>query len=627
MKRHAAFVSSPAIAGRRRLHNVPAFHPTPFQSHHKVSLTRIQATSLINAGLRRLPSPITATAFLLALLMGYILGRRRAPRRTLFPLQDNTTTVQPVEVSTDGVTPLWLNYGIRKLWKLVQKNTKQFAQEAIQPVLDDTDKPDFVQDVRLVQYTVGKKAPVIRDLRPVPARSLAEVQCTFQMQFQSTSDLKFEVDVSIPDTFNKNKTITIPVSLSNLQMDALMWSAFTLAPYQPYFTTWRFSLLKTPRVAFDMNVASALPVTAVPGLRSLFFRIIRQEIPKDFMFPLSNTVDFTPDKERAKKREFMNLTVEEIDQLSEDEIQDYCPKEWALYNSLDLDHTGSLEKQDLARGLSDWGYSTQDAEEYFEKLDEQHEGVVSFSQFCMMWPNVTTTEIAKEYEGMLSLSVGEATNLSEPIFGWSNPVLSISVGNETVTSRLKEIKDDQIFLCNDDLFEIPCEPLDHQKLQILIKDDTKLALGGANVIGTANLPLDSLYDSPVQSLNLDLEPQGTVQLDLSYTKFVDQWDVCIEEEDEEEEVGDDDESGGASTTTTADQIARLSNGRHNNRTLSHKDEDDDVNSQGHTDGANKMQHTLESLMKKSSSLQKSVHKLSSRVVAKAKSTLERIRLF
>jgi hypothetical protein len=329
--------------------------------HHAASLTRIQAAPfLLRNVVSRAPSPATAAAFLVALLVGYMLGKRRRSHSLVLD-NANTTHLQPIEVSRDGLTPLWLNYGFRKLWKLVQKNTKQFAQEAIQPVIDDTEMPDFVKDVRLVQYTVGRKAPVVRDLKPVPARSLAELQCTFQAQFRSTSDLTFEVDIVVPK--RENNTITIPVSLSNLQIDALVWSAFTLAPYQPYFTTWRFSLLETPKVAFDMNVASALPVTSIPGLRSLFFRIICKEIPKDFMFPLANTVDFTPDKERAKKEEFINMTVEEIDELSADEIKVYCPKEWALYSSLDLDNTGSLEKQDLVQGLADWGYSTSDAQE------------------------------------------------------------------------------------------------------------------------------------------------------------------------------------------------------------------------------------------------------------------------
>lgn len=529
MKRPVAFVSP--VAARRRprppssdCHSSTLFQPSFHRHQHPTSLTRIQAAPfLLRNVASRAPSPVTAAAFLLALLVGYMLGKRRSSHSLLLD-NANTTPVQPIEVSRDGVTPLWLNYGFRKLWKLVQKNTKQFAQEAIQPVIDDTEMPDFVNDVRLVQYTVGNKAPVVRDLRPVPARSLAELQCTFQAQFRSTSDLTFEVDIVLPK--RENNTITIPVSLSNLQIDALVWSAFTLVPYQPYFTTWKFSLLETPKVAFDMNVASALPVTAVPGLRSLFFRIIRKEIPKDFMFPLDNTVDFTPDKERAKMKEFMDMTIEEIEQLSEDEIKDYCPKEWALYNSLDLDNTGSLEKQDLERGLADWGYSTKDAKEYFDKLDQHHDGSVSFSQFCMMWPNVTTTEISDEYEGMLSLMVGKVTNVTKPVFGWSNPVVSITVGNETVSSALKQLgDDDDTFLCSDEFLEIPCEPLDNQALQIHVQHDSTLSLGG---VGTATFPLETMKHSPVQSVDIDLEPQGSIQMDLSYTKFIDRWDICLD---------------------------------------------------------------------------------------------------
>ena len=520
-----------------------------------------------------------------------MLGKRRSSHSLLLD-NTNTTPVRPIEVSRDGVTPLWLNYGFRKLWKLVQKNSKQFAQEAIQPVIDDTEMPDFVKDVRLVQYTVGNKAPVVRDLRPVPARSLAELQCTFRANFQSTSDLTFEVDITLPK--QGNSTVTIPVSLRNLEIDALMWSAFTLVPYQPYVTTWTFSSLETPKVAFDMNVASALPVTAVPGLRSLFFQIIRKEIPKDFMFPLENTVDFTPDKERAKKKEFMDMTVKEIEQLSQDEIKEYCPKEWALYNSLDLDNTGSLEQRDLERGLADWGYSTQDSTAYFNKLDQHHDGSVSFSQFCMMWPNVTTTEIGDEYEGMLSLTVGKVANMTKPVFGWSNPVVSIKVDNETVSSGLKRLGDDDIFLCNEEFLEIPCGPLDNQTLQIHVQDDSNLSMGG---VGTASFPLETLKDS-IQSLNIDLEPQGSIQIDLSYNKFVDRWDTCRACKDDDDDLST---SAVEEQDTSSDQ------------------ESNDLETANAF--SNKTHAALSLLKTKGSAIQRTLQKTRSHAIATAKSIL------
>lgn len=156
MRRPASFVVPPPAS----VHTFPAktFQSSSIQSHRFNSLTRIHAAPSIlrNICLRTAPFPATtATAFLVALLLGYLLGKRS----TQPVLLDRTAPVQPIELSQDGVTPVWLNYGFRKLWSLVKKNTKQFAQEAIQPVIDDTDKPDFVKDVRIVQYAAGKRHP------------------------------------------------------------------------------------------------------------------------------------------------------------------------------------------------------------------------------------------------------------------------------------------------------------------------------------------------------------------------------------------------------------------------------------------------------------------------------------
>lgn len=467
-------------------------------------------------------SPVSAAAFLLTgVVLGYLIGRKRGMHVSFGEKDSRSDNMKQIDFPQEGATPDWFNYALAKLWALLSKNTRQFSQEVIQKILDEeVEMPDFVQDVRLIQYNIGEKSPDIRDLRPVPARSLAEIQCSYTAHLRSTSDLKFEVELCVPDNIvAKNRTITVPVSLSNLQIDAKMWSAFSMAPYPPYCTSCRYSLLETPNVSFDMNVAAALPVTSVPGIRSLFFKIISKEIPKDFMFPLSNTVDFTPEKLRAKKKDFMNMTIDEIERLSDVELEEVFPEQWALYKSLDLNRNG-LTKEDLASGLANWGYETADAEKYFDKLDTDGKGCVDFSVFCMMWPNVTSSNIPQEYEGILSLAIGNATNLTNPALGWSDPMVKINLGTETVTST--PLNDDEEAPIFEESFDIKSKPITNQTLEIRVEEDSNLALRGkGRTIAWADVPLHSLEEYPRQNRVVELEPQGSISIDMAYAKFVD----------------------------------------------------------------------------------------------------------
>ena len=471
------------------------------------------------------------TLSLITLFIGYMVGRRRSfmrARHNMRACRNEFADDGRLRPDTTAV-PSWFNYGLIKLWRLFQKNSKQLTQESLQPILDEVDKPNFVKAVRLVRYAVGDHAPVIRELQPVPARSLADIQCTFRMLYSSTSDLEFEVDVVSP-MLPFNKTFTIPVALKNLQVDTFVWSAFTMAPYEPYCTRWRYSLLEKPNVKFDMKVGRALPITDVPFLRSFFFDLIRQEIPRDFIFPASNTVDFTPKKLRAKKEEFMDMKIEEIEELSEDDIQAVFPEQWHLYNSLNLNKDCNLTLEEFTQELEGWGYSTKETSEYFDKMDLAHKGSISFPQFCMMWPNVTASEVPEEYEGVLYVYLHSAEGLKTPMLGDIDPVVKLRVGNETATTSSYTDRSRQSDLARptwNESFELLCMSPENQTLEVLIEDRA----GGifqmhSNIIGRAEVSLKSLLEQPSQTLNLDLLPKGNMTVDISNVKFVDQWNTA-----------------------------------------------------------------------------------------------------
>ena len=438
------------------------------------------------------------------------------------------------------MTPEWFNYALSKLWALFRKNARQFTFEAIQPNLDKVEKPDFVKAIRLVKYEIGQRSPTITNLRPVPARSLAEIQCSMQLQYFSTSDSVFELDVELlpsralllPSSWKPTNT-TISVAVQNLQIDTILWSAFRLAPYEPYCTSWRYGLLETPQVAFDMKIGDSFPVTSVPVLRNLFYKIFQEEIPKDFMFPKSNFIDFTPEKMHKQKEEFMASSVDEIKRFSVDHVKEMFPKQWALYNSLDLSDDGTLSQDELMNGLVDWGYSTLEAKQFFRKLDVNRKGRISFPGFCLLWPNVTVSEISQDYEGVLSFSVHGASNLTTPVLGWTDPAIQFRLYNDTVTTINEPLNKTTPSPEWNESFEIKCRSPLKDKLEVRIVEKSKWAFRkSGQVIARAFVPLDALTLTPKQSIDVHLKPRGTLKLNLSYGKFVDRWNQATLHDDD-----------------------------------------------------------------------------------------------
>jgi len=185
--------------------------------------------------------------------------------------------------------------------------------------------------------------------------------------------------------------IMVPVTLSNLQLDARLWSAFTLVPFAPYVSSWRYAVMETPHVEFDMTIGRHLwflppRITSVPVLRQLFFDILAREIPRDFFFLAYNTVDFTPKDFQEKRREFSNMTLEQIGQLLEEDVKAWFPQQWNLYQALNLNQTNGLTLDELKCGLIDWGYSTKDATACFAQMDVQHKGSISFPSLSSCGP-------------------------------------------------------------------------------------------------------------------------------------------------------------------------------------------------------------------------------------------------
>ena len=480
----------------------------------------------------RLPRPNPPVLILLGLFVGFFFGRLTgqrsgAQRVSNVPLEPGANLLEesdgaPSIEDDEGYTPLWLNYALARMWALFQRNTKRLVADVLQPALDQTEYPPFVTDVRVTGFTPGRRSPYFRSLKRLPSRSLSEVQYSINTLLASTLTVEFEVDVAYKDA-----KLTIPVTLRNLDFDALWWTSLGLTPYEPYLSTVQYSLLQSPRISFDMTVFKLIPITTVPLLRKFFFEVITKEVPKEFMFPNSAFLDFRPPeiiKHSIVSKE--ETAQERLKDLDPDQLKELFPEQFALFDALDLDGGGTIEQEELLQGLKRWGYTAEDSAASFEKLDVDKDGLVDFVEFIDMWPKLEENFVPNRYKGVVTVFLKRSKDLPLPLFGPTDPVVKLKLGDEVVKSK-RDIrtspgggkKAESIW---NEAFELNCQSPRDQELEIVVEEGMRLGLRrrGAE-IARSKVPLSKLLTKKDRKLNIKLEPQGTMRLDLSYADFVD----------------------------------------------------------------------------------------------------------
>lgn len=503
---------------------------------------------------------ITTTAslatFLISIAASYLLGRRsgkkrrnRPPRMVLsrreqqqldqlpptnqtdplLPLQDDLHQKQLSSSSktrfiesnlvADVNTPIWINFAFARVWTLFQKNTKRLISDTIQPILDDLEHPPFVKSIRLVKFTPGQQSPLLNTIRRLPSRALAEVQYAAHGIFASTSTTEFAIHCQ---GWGNLLNVTVPVTVTNLDIDADVWIRTRLAPYEPFLTAADWGFRTVPSVTFDLESAG-IPITAIPAVRTWLVQLLTKDIPAKFVVPNVVTVDFMRGEGSAS--DVTPPLGQPMSALSTRELRTYFPEQAALFDAMDVDSSGSLSVQEIYQGLVDWGYTAHDAVDTFQKMDRNHDDEVSLAEFCEVWPSLAASFVPDRYQGELVCFVRRAELAASRWATWSDPRVTVAlVGGDAVPSqqRFDSKWDSQtsvtggvgrpVFLQR---FEFKSTDLAKESLEVSIQERW-----GRRTIGIAKVPLKSIEKRSNQSLVVDMTNGHRIWLELSYAEYV-----------------------------------------------------------------------------------------------------------
>lgn len=322
-------------------------------------------------------------------------------------------------------------HSLRTLWRLFRKSTSSLTRDVLQPVLDNIETPPFIRSIRIESITLGKSPPILQDIQRIPSRALSELQFRFRARVvgDKRGVVNLRVAIRLPAW---PVDVVVPVRVSNIDMDACVWLGGTVVPYAPWVRFAQWALFEMPSVRFRVRVGSWIPVTAIPVLRGVLVKLLTEELPKRFLFPLTQKIGGPMNGELAP----MHGLSDAARSMSDAELRARFPQLAALFDSLDADDSGSLAKGELLDGLVEWGFaSNADREAVAKVLDVNNDGVVQLREFLSVWPDLAGVFVPRKFRGVLSGVLVEAQGLRTPFIGYSDPYVLLSVEGESTASK------------------------------------------------------------------------------------------------------------------------------------------------------------------------------------------------
>jgi hypothetical protein len=325
-------------------------------------------------------------------------------------------------------------------WRLFRKNTASLIKDVLQPVLDDVDRPNWIHRVEMTNLRLGNRSPLVRKIRRLPSRARSDLQYRFNCRL--LGDMTIDMNVYIPVPLLRSRYIVVPVTVSDLDIDAKVWIGFQMFPSPPWVRFIQWALEKLPAVKMRIRIGNVIPVTTIPVLSAILDRIFTKSIPREFLFPKTQLVDLsgghkprpmdvvpTPGGVSEKRTEVGHSS----------ELRRQFPALWALFDSMDVDGDGKLSPDELVVGLSDdWGFSStseSDKLAMFNIIDEDNDNLVTFDEFVNVWPELRNVFVPRRYQGVVSGILQKADGLPCPKWGYSDPYVVLRLENISRASK------------------------------------------------------------------------------------------------------------------------------------------------------------------------------------------------
>lgn len=181
----------------------------------------------------------------------------------------------------------WVNMVLGKLWKVYRPGLENWVVGLLQPVIDDLQKPDYVQRVEVKQFSLGDEPLSVRSVERRTSRRVNDLQYQIGLRYAGGArmllmlSLKFGI---IP--------VVVPVGVRNFDIDGELWVKLRLIPKEPYVGAVQWAFVSLPKIKFELSPFRLFNLMTIPILSMFLTKLLTEDLPRLFVRPKKIVLDF-----------------------------------------------------------------------------------------------------------------------------------------------------------------------------------------------------------------------------------------------------------------------------------------------------------------------------------------------
>ncbi|TYH96479.1 hypothetical protein ES332_A12G180100v1 [Gossypium tomentosum] len=181
----------------------------------------------------------------------------------------------------------WVNMVLGKLWKVYRGGIENWIIGLLQPVIDNLNKPDYVQRVEIKQFSLGDEPLSVRNVERRTSRRVNDLQYQIGLRYTGGArmllmlTLKFGI---IP--------IVVPVGIRDFDIDGELWVKLRLIPTEPFVGAVSWAFVSLPKIKFELSPFRLFNLMAIPVLSMFLRKLLTVDLPQLFVRPKKIVLDF-----------------------------------------------------------------------------------------------------------------------------------------------------------------------------------------------------------------------------------------------------------------------------------------------------------------------------------------------
>ncbi|WCJ28561.1 Calcium-dependent lipid-binding (CaLB domain) family protein [Euphorbia peplus] len=185
----------------------------------------------------------------------------------------------------------WVNMVLGKLWKVYRGGLENWIIGLLQPVIDNLQKPDYVERVEIKQFSLGDEPLSVRNVERRTSRRANDLQYQIGLRYTGGArallmlSLKFGI---IP--------ISVPVGIRDFDIDGELWVKVRLIPAEPWVGAVSWAFVSLPKIKLELSPFRLFNLMAIPVLSMFLTKLLTEDLPQLFVRPKKIVLDFQKGK-------------------------------------------------------------------------------------------------------------------------------------------------------------------------------------------------------------------------------------------------------------------------------------------------------------------------------------------